>query len=193
MITNLRNNFDSPYYISKNFLDEKECSILNKIYDMSKKTKGSTANGDADHRISSVFFINYTTNNFSWLFQKCNNLIDKVNNDYFRLDLTGYDSMQFTEYNGKDSHYDWHVDSSYGNLTLNNFGVRKLSLSILVSDEFSGGEFKIDELARDKTGALPLDKGDAVLFPSTIPHKVCPIQTGCRRSIVIWVSGPALK
>jgi PKHD-type hydroxylase len=47
------------------------------------------------------------------------------------------------------------------------------------------------------SGAEPttVDKGlgKVVLFPSFMLHRVTPVTKGIRRSLVVWVTGPAFK
>jgi PKHD-type hydroxylase len=70
---------------------------------------------------------------------------------------------------------------------------RKLSISLMLSDpsEYTGGDFEI------MTGKSPTQvlqpKGRAIAFPSYMMHRVTPIITGVRRSLVVWVLGPKFK
>ena len=74
------------------------------------------------------------------------------------------------------------------------FLYRKLSFSLCLNqqgNDYSGGDFKI------KTGAeedsVKLNKGDMIVFPSFILHKVEPVTEGVRKSLVGWVTGPKFK
>jgi hypothetical protein len=62
--------------------------------------------------------------------------------------------------------------------------VRKLSMTIQLNDNFSGGELFI--MGTD----TPLEKNDAVIFPSFIPHGVNPVTKGNRRVLIAWAFGP---
>ena len=73
---------------------------------------------------------------------------------------------------------------------------RKLSCSVLLNDDFSGGEF---DTAFVDTAPLELKKqeikpkqGDMILFPSYLPHRVRPVRVGTRYSLVLWFAGPPL-
>jgi predicted 2-oxoglutarate/Fe(II)-dependent dioxygenase YbiX len=35
--------------------------------------------------------------------------------------------------------------------------------------------------------------GSALTFPSVVPHRVTPVKSGVRRSLVAWACGPALR
>jgi PKHD-type hydroxylase len=71
--------------------------------------------------------------------------------------------------------------------------IRKLSLTLLLDDEFEGGEFQINGSNAHEPIVVPLHKGRAVLFPSFMIHRVTPITKGKRRSIVVWVVGPKFQ
>jgi len=99
-------------------------------------------------------------------------------------------------------HYDWHSDDStepYGPETGPFEGLyRKLSFSILLNDDFEGGEFvMVRDIATHDTREIPilaLDKpGRMILFPSFMPHKVQPVTKGVRYSLVGWCCGPAWR
>lgn len=68
---------------------------------------------------------------------------------------------------------------------------RKLSLVCQLSDpsEYEGGEFQINPggsiLVPERT------KGTVIIFPSYLVHRVAPVTKGTRRSLVLWVEGPA--
>jgi PKHD-type hydroxylase len=60
-------------------------------------------------------------------------------------------------------------------------------MSILITDEFTGGELEI------MGEVMEIEKGDAVIFPSYLPHSVAPVKTGSRLSLVSWLYGPQWK
>ena len=62
---------------------------------------------------------------------------------------------------------------------------RKLSFSLLLNDNFSGGE--IEFLVG---GALAAKKGKLLVFPSFLPHKVTPVTKLSRYVIFGWFYGP---
>ena len=62
--------------------------------------------------------------------------------------------------------------------------VRKLSMTIQLNDEFKGGEFCI------MGETIPLEKNDAVIFPSFLPHEVRPVSEGKRNVVIGWMFGP---
>ena len=62
---------------------------------------------------------------------------------------------------------------------------RTLSCSIILNDNYEGGEIKFF----NGKYAPTLVKGDMVVFPSsfTYPHQVTPVTSGIRYSIITWI------
>ncbi len=127
-----------------------------------------------------------------YIWEKLANAVAEVNSRFFHFDLTGFhEPMQLGLYTEQQQgHYDWHIDaiSSGGSVP------RKLSLSILLSDpsEFEGGEFQV-KTNTDVVQTLETIKGRAWFFPSYTLHRVAPVTKGVRRSLVLWVGGPAFR
>jgi hypothetical protein len=123
--------------------------------------------GVPDLRTSEVRFIRRSE--FAWVYTDMQALVRSVQSD-LGLDsvLKIDDNIQIGTYN-KGDHYGWHRDG------------RTLSLSILLSDNFSGGRLEFKEPGAPKLGRA----GDAVFFTDTL-HRVKPVLTGVRDSLVVW-------
>jgi PKHD-type hydroxylase len=78
---------------------------------------------------------------------------------------------------------------------LNFKGVRKLSGVLLLSDpnDFEGGEFQINIKGDEKPLTVEMKRGRMVLFPSFMLHRLKPVISVVRKTIVIWVEGPKWK
>jgi PKHD-type hydroxylase len=117
-------------------------------------------------------------------------MILDVNEHHFKFDLDGFESFQFTVYDEKVAgEYKWHVDT----MSLPDGMVRKLSISILLSEQadYEGGRLLLSP--DGNTVVAEERKGRAVVFPSWVPHCVVPVTKGVRKSLVIWAHGPAFK
>tara|TARA_B100000085_G_C18559037_1_gene518802 strand:- start:614 stop:1174 length:561 start_codon:yes stop_codon:yes gene_type:complete len=117
------------------------------------------------------------------------NLI-KANNSYWKFDLKSMIPTQFITYK-TDQHYDWHDDWHVHE----GDAARKLSMTLVLNDEYEGGEFQFkrvsyenDEGVEIKT--LKLEKGDILIFPSIMTHRVLPVTSGVRKVFVAWACGP---
>lgn len=184
--------------LSKKELKEiaKFCSKLD-LHDASTGNSAEVYVNDTIRK-SKVSFVQYDDEN-SWVFEKLGAIAETVNNDYYRFDLTGFDRFQYTEYQGKKSHYDFHVDMFYGSASegadLDDYYLnRKLSISILLNDvdEFEGGNFEFSEDG-DTIDIAEQKLGRVLAFPSFVPHRVTPLISGVRKSLVYWVSGPKFR
>jgi len=111
--------------------------------------------------------------------------------------LAKMEDLQFTRYDIGDK-YDWHYDNSREVYPKNHpFEglVRKISFTILLSDNFTGGEFEIEcghpgENQNRIESVSKLKKGSILIFPSFLPHRVKPVISGTRHSLVGWCCGP---
>ena len=139
--------------------------------------------------------------------------IERANRENFLYDLRCIDgeSMQYTQY-GPGQFYSWHNDAgiagaykpqSVGNrqeglandfLNENIELVRKLSFVLQLSDpdDYEGGNLQL----LDEGGAsyfAPRKRGTIILFDSRTQHRVLPVKSGLRKSIVGWTVGPRWK
>jgi PKHD-type hydroxylase len=156
-------------------------------------TEESTTIGKSENiRKSNVKFHSWTKEN-GWFFDRMNGVINLINNRWYGFNLNGYETFQYTEYDASyEGKYDWHMDICLGkeNLPTHMFEPRKLSLSLLLNDDYEGGDFQLNlGDQNDKTTAESI-KGRIIAFPSWMIHQVTPVTKGTRKSIVIWCVGP---
>ena len=147
------------------------------------QTFGGSDGEPSPIRSSTIRWIDYLDPRAKWLVDELGRMAIEANNKLFQLDLYGFtEKLQFTEYEGQGAHYDWHPDIGP------NMTKRKISMVVQLSDEkdYEGGELLIN------TGQLlvPSKKqGSVILFPSFLMHKVEPLRSGSRYSLVSWISG----
>ena len=121
----------------------------------------------------------------------------------WKYDITDAESMQITRYK-EGGFYKFHKDGKGDCLSAydqpdNQFthgNVRKLSMSVLLNNNYEGGEFQFATYDREKcTISTPeFNKtGSVVVFPSDMEHRVAPVTKGIRYSLVIWFLGPPFK
>jgi predicted 2-oxoglutarate/Fe(II)-dependent dioxygenase YbiX len=140
---------------------------------------------DKVKRRSKVFWLP-KTDEFHEIYRTLFELVGNCNRDFYQFNIHELvENIQYTVYNEDDQgHYDWHVDMGPGKAR------RKLSLVVQLSDpsEYEGGELQIN------TGKIMIpekEKGTVILFPSYLLHRVTPVTKGTRRSLVVWINGPA--
>ena len=150
---------------------------------------GSDGVVDLTIRSSQTAWINLNEET-AWFYDRMAWIARKLNSAFYGFDLTGFhEDFQYTIYKGEEkAHYDWHIDNS----SLDNVP-RKFSMVLQLSDpkDYEGGNLEI------KVGSTPdvVDKkrGLVAAFPAYRLHRVSPVKKGIRKSIVIWVVGPAFR
>jgi PKHD-type hydroxylase len=166
---------------------------LNKIIELGDELKKVTATiGDAnikeEDRKTKISWVPYNQDT-SFIYDKLSFVATRVNAEYFGLDLFGFvEDFQYTVYDEVGSHYKWHWDKQ-------NFAKspRKLSSVLILSDEseYEGGELQL--LPCGEEVSLEKKKGRIYFFPTYVVHRVTPVTSGVRRSLVSWAAGPAFK
>ena len=174
------------------FTDEE----INKIIDYgdtlekehSKLDKGELS--PKEIRVSEIAWM-YPDDDTKWIYSKLSWILRQLNAQFYRFNITGIDEpLQYTVYDGKEEegeggHYTWHRDTGGDS-------PRKLSLVMQLSDpsEYEGGEL---EMLTGNGTIMRVDKkkGFIAMFPSYHSHRVTPVTSGVRKSLVVWASGPA--
>ena len=119
---------------------------------------------------------------WQWLYNHVRDRLALVNSMCWRLDAGGEttDELQLTRYKPGDW-YPWHVDCDPGAADQCRF--RSLSTSILLRNPIAGGGLELDD-----GGLIPLEPGDAVIFPAVQKHRALEVTEGVRDSLVLWLS-----
>ena len=118
----------------------------------------------------------------------------------WRYIIKGAESMQITRYE-KGGFYSFHRDGMGDHLSAYSDPgkqfidghVRKLSMTVMLNDNFEGGEFQFAGYSKEKCeiSTPEFNKvGSIVIFPSYIEHRVTPVTKGIRYSLVTWFLGP---
>ncbi len=149
--------------------------------------------------------------NDTWIYKEIHPYVHKANKMAgWNFEWDRSESCQFTKYK-KGQYYDWHCDSwnkPYQRKDKNspdNGKIRKLSMTCQLTDgsEYKGGELEFDfrqydppqrdeaKHLRKATEILP--KGSVIIFPSFVWHRVKPVTSGTRYSLVLWHLGYPFK
>ena len=128
-----------------------------------------------------------------WIFSKLATVATRANRAY-GFDLSGFDEdLQFTRYERPGAFYTWHQDGL-------DAGVhhRKLALVVQLTDPdlYEGAELELFDVVEDSSPEQLADfrgrvrrRGTVVVFPTFEYHRVTPLRSGGRQSLVAWVSG----
>lgn len=161
---------------------------LEKLQTFEKGRIGLDNNDPApvETRDSDVSWIHHDQHS-DWLFDRLAGITSRVNYDHFLYNIDGIEAFQYTIYK-PGGHYTWHWDTEFGYLNWE----RKISLTVALTDpnEYEGGEFEIVTTGNiEEPVSFKPNKGDIVYFASWMPHRVKPIISGTRKSLVGWVMG----
>ena len=208
--------FTNEWFIFEQQIDKTTCNKIKKLaqgnwqessVDTSKGTtdeerktgKKGDYKPDPKTRISDVF---WTTE--QWIYDLTFPYMYEANkNAGWNLNIKAAESMQITRYK-KGGFYYFHKDGKGDHLSAydlpdNEFmhgHVRKLSMTVLLNDNYEGGEFQFATYEKEKCKIhTPLFNyiGSIVVFPSDMEHRVAPVTKGIRYSLVVWFLGPPFK
>jgi len=163
--------------VVENFLTDEECDyILNKYKNELKLSEAQVTNGNYKSRKSSVGWID----NLNDVNERLTDLLKKSYN-INGMEVTGLGLFQFTEYKVGE-YFDWHTDR-IGEIYRDRF----VSTVILLNDNYSGGVLEILDINGNQ---IPTNQkvGNLYIFDSGLRHRVTPVETGTRYSLVNWIS-----
>ena len=122
-----------------------------------------------------------------WLYDRIAGAFERANNAAFGLRLDGLREPLMAASYEVGHGFGWHVDMG-SELA----ATRKLSLSLLLSapEAYTGGEL---ELCASGDAFATRAMGTAVVFPSFMAHRVTPVVSGNRISLIAFAHGPELE
>ena len=145
--------------------------------------------------------------NDTWIYKEIHPYLIKANkNAGWNFQWDWSEACQFTKYK-LNQYYDWHCDSwekPYDEGPEKG-KIRKLSMTCQLTDgsEYKGGELEFDfrnydphmrdEFKHVRSAKEILTKGSIIVFPSHIWHRVKPVTSGTRYSLVVWSVGDPFK
>ena len=153
--------------------------------------------------------------NDQWIYKEIYPYIHEANkNAGWNFDWDWSESCQFTKY-GVGQYYGWHCDSweepyqrkqnDDGSWPMDHGKIRKLSVTISLTEpnEYVGGNLEFDfrnqvdweknKKAKIKECTEIRPRGSIIVFPSFVWHRVAPVTSGTRYSLVIWNLGHPFK
>ena len=187
-----RNGSDCPFVTWKKVFDDNEIDRILAYASSLEKIMGIVGLGDDgvfNHEIrkSTISWI-HNNQESSWIWERMAYVIRDVCSHWYGYNLAGFmDGIQYSEYYEDGGHYGWHLDSMGDGVELQ----RKLSMTVQLSDpsEYEGGNLELF-IGRTPT-AVDKEKGLGAIFPSFRLHRVTPVTSGIRKSLVLWANGPS--
>ena len=189
-------NQTNYYWFEEGFTPEELLKIETQVaelpFQVAVTEQGGQEKGEnLDSRSSSIKWIPFSEDT-KWIYDKIGTMAYEANKEMYNFDLNFMpEQIQYTEYYGTDKgHYDWHMDiGSQGSMPF-----RKLSVTVQLSgpDEYDGGDLQFWTGGQYPISG-PKGKGNVVIFPSFLLHRVTPVVTGTRKSFVLWLGGGHYK
>jgi len=209
-------NISNHYWYFKSALTPKFCDDVIAYANAQKETIARTGGYDKEKlskedikniqkkRKSDLVWLNDT-----WIYRELHPYVHEANKKAgWNFDWERSEFCQFTKYK-HNQYYDWHCDSwdkPYDKPNTEDHGkIRKLSMTCQLTDgsEYTGGELEFDfrnydPHMRDEAKHLRrakeiLPKGSIIVFPSFVWHRVKPVTSGTRYSLVVWHLGRPFK
>ena len=192
----IKADFNNFYYFPQVFSNEEISNLDQLVTQNYKFQKGQVGNielGILDSTVYNNRNIAYLPpdNNTKGLYEKLEKLVIQANEELFNFSITQVtDLIHYVIYPENGGHLDWHMD--VGKLGVNR---RKLALTVQLSDptEYDGGEFEIWFGSKEKFITVPRQKGDVIIFPTFLMHRIKPITRGQRKALVFWTGGEPFR
>ena len=184
------NNY--TYWTLNDYIPSDVCDVLlknNSDWETGQIQSEEEGDNLNKHRISDVSWVTNEFWNKTFL-----SIIRDVNHQWgINFDIQAIQSPQLTRYVAPGGHYDYHLDST-GVWPESDSGlVRKLSMVCLLNDrsEFEGGDFEFKLCSNPMQ--ISLNKGDVLVFPSYILHRVTTVTKATRYYVFCWALGDMFK
>ena len=188
---------------------QSEMAVTGGVTDVIQK-QGKLSNKDIKNiqkkRNSDIVWLND-----KWIYKEIHPYIHEANKKAgWNFDWDWSESCQFTKY-GVGQYYGWHCDSweepyrrpqnADGTWPQDHGKIRKLSVTISLTNpgEYVGGNLEFDfrnqvDWERNKKATIKecveiRPRGSIIVFPSFVWHRVNPVTSGIRYSLVIWNLG----
>lgn len=165
-----------------------ECAQLTDVFMCQDASDGGLVAGRFDQKVRQSGLVWLPEReDLAWVDARAARLAADANRQLFNYALDGFDEqLQLAAY-GPGHYYDWHIDRGTGSVA----GRRKLTLSVQLTDpgDYVGGALEIN--ADGRPFQAPRNRGTAVVFAATTLHRVEPVISGLRHSLVAWAHGPA--
>jgi|LauGreSBDMM110SN_4_FD.fasta_scaffold00908_2 PKHD-type hydroxylase len=138
-------------------------------------------------RSCKIAWIPYT-DEWSWLYGRVYDLALWANGEAFKfepLDFT--EPIMYCEWESGD-HFDWHVDIG----DIHPYSSRKLAVTVQLSDsdDYRGGNLEFASSPNPEYWyTVSRAAGSVVIYPTYLTHRITPVTSGVRKSLVFWLGG----
>lgn len=197
-----------------NGLDKDTCDKImrlaeEKLEPVGEETYDRHIENSKDEKITDIVWTDE-----QWIYDAVWDYMRQANEEAgWKYEIQTAENMQIARYK-KGMFYDWHPDGkgdhfgvykSVANPLVHD-RVRKLSMTVLLNEDYEGGEFQFSsyyhqepELEKtwkdrdspnNRTDIIENNTGTVIVFPADIWHRVKPVTKGIRYSLAVWFLGP---
>jgi len=181
------NNFKFVVH-RENFLSVSQCQKLMRYLETGEATDSELAGNYKDNLVNKevrnnkeVIINNEELNN------KLKMVFELSNQSIWKYNIQELEKVRILKYENGGK-YKWHTDCGAKETS-----TRKLTAIVQLSDEtkYEGGnlEFGITDKSGKNNYTAPRTQGSVIIFPSFLSHRVTPIISGKRYSLITWMNG----
>jgi PKHD-type hydroxylase len=125
----------------------------------------------------------------AWLYERMERVIRALNHQVYKFDLMGFaEPFRYMVYHGNEGgHFGWHVDNG------RQANARKLSATLQLTEAGAYEGCDLELFGTHQPEKASRTRGAVTIFPSYVLHRVTPIQTGTRKALVAWSTGPNFR
>jgi len=175
-------------FVVENVFPEEQLKFLEEYFTQEKLEAAKTQSNiseDDEVRITDIAWLDPEEEATQSTYGLLHSLVKYANEQHYHWNLQHLETVQYGQYR-VGGHYKVHTDTGLHNPMGSN---RKLSFSLLLNDDYEGGELEIPGSPGQDDVFVPA-RNTAIFFPSSMPHCVKPVTKGVRKSLVGWVHGP---
>ena len=195
----MQNENEWFYFI--NALDKKTCNKIRKLGKENWKEGQTFGSLERNESLDGIRKSDIVWKNDQWVYDTIWDFMLAANEQAgWKYDIRAAESMQITRYK-KGEFYHFHRDGNGDHLSVfdepdNKFKhgyVRKLSMTVLLNENYEGGEFQFSNYRNQKCMIHTPEfnkTGSIIIFPSYVEHRVLPVTKGTSYSLVFWFTGP---
>lgn len=185
-------------FVKDRAFTEKECEEALRSFDRYPRERGlvgkPAVDGDPSSEYSQVIdkmlrdcYVTYVARDSenAWLHERLEAIMAEANDKYWQLHITDYSQpMRLMSYYEGDHFNSLHSDHGVGDTCF-----RKLTCILQVSKptDYVGGQF---EVIGEPTPPEAYNQGSVLVFPTYLIHRVSPVTSGIRHSVIHRAIGP---
>lgn len=128
------------------------------------------------------------TDEWAWLYGRLYDIALYINSESFKFDPLDFtEHIMYCEW-AEGDHFDWHIDIG----DVHPYASRKLAISVQLSnsDDYRGGDLEFASSPNPEHWyTVSRGAGSIIIYPTYLTHRITPVTSGVRKSLVFWLGG----